>query len=88
MSHTPFRESCPSCEHTFSLAELKEMAVGDGYERMIVVRFEDGSEGTVWFDDYEPLCMTDIGKRSYFPTAVNPQSSVCDAPHIGGHCAA
>ena len=70
MSHSPYKESCPNCDHRFTLADLKEMAEGDGWVRSILVRFEDGSEGLVTFDDYSPRAMTPIARRTYIPAAI------------------
>jgi len=33
------------------------MAVGDGFNRGIVVRLTDGAETSVWFDEYDPKSM-------------------------------
>jgi hypothetical protein len=49
---------CPSCGRTFTLADLRRMAVGDGWQRWILARLPDGSEKLVRFDEFDPLTMT------------------------------
>jgi hypothetical protein len=57
---------CPSCRHTFTLADLRRMAVGDGWQRWILARLPDGSEKLVRFDEFDPFTMNalDIATRS------------------------
>ncbi|RVT93725.1 hypothetical protein [Sphingomonas crocodyli] len=55
----PFPKPCPKCGHTFTLAELKTMAVGDGWRRFIIVEEKDGTLQPVDFNDFEPSTMTE-----------------------------
>jgi hypothetical protein len=48
---------CPSCGHVFTLADLKRMAVGDGWQRWVMVEV-DGKRQPVRFDDFDPQTMT------------------------------
>jgi len=59
----PFRSTCPDCGHSFSLSELKMMAVGDGWQRFLLVRLADGTEDVVSFDEFEPASMVAISER-------------------------
>lgn len=54
----PAKPNCPSCGHAFTLVDLKTMAVGDGYQRFLPVRLENGEETVVSFDDFNPSTMT------------------------------
>jgi hypothetical protein len=53
----PFRPNCPDCGHRFSLADLKTMAIGDGWERYILVEAADGKREVVSFTDFNPATM-------------------------------
>jgi len=64
MSHPPHQENCPACGHKFTLADLKQMAIGDGWQRFLLVRLTDGSETVVSFDEFAPNVMTPISARS------------------------
>lgn len=55
----PHDGKCPQCAHVFTLAELKRMAVGDGFQRYIFVESADGP-ALVSFSDYDPLTMRPI----------------------------
>lgn len=59
----PFRGECPSCGHKLGLDDLKMMAVGDGWQRFLLVRHKDGSEEVVSFDDFNPATMEAISER-------------------------
>lgn len=48
---------CPDCGHVFTLADLRRMAVGDGWQRWIWARLPDGSEKPVRFDEFNPRTM-------------------------------
>jgi hypothetical protein len=50
--------ACPSCGHVFMLADLRRMAVGDGWQRWIRVRLPNNTEALVAFDDFDPQTMT------------------------------
>ena len=52
--------NCPTCGHEFSLADLKWMAVGDGWQRWVPCILPDGTRTAVTFDDYAPWCMTPL----------------------------
>jgi len=54
----PFDPKCPGCGHTFTLAELKRMAVGDGWDRSLWILLPDGTRQAVSFADYNPRTMT------------------------------
>jgi hypothetical protein len=54
----PFDPKCPCCGHLFSLADLRRMAVGDGFDRLIWIAKADGSRQAVSFDEYNPATMT------------------------------
>jgi hypothetical protein len=60
---TPFKDACPECGHRIDLATLKEMAVGDGWERYLLVRDAAGVERFVSFDEFQPYGMTPISER-------------------------
>ena len=64
MATKPFQERCPQCGNIFTLAELKEMAVGDGYMRHLLVRKYDGTECVVSFDEFDPHSMCVISYRT------------------------
>jgi hypothetical protein len=49
---------CPSCGHVFTLAELKRMAVGDGWQQRWIMVEVDGKRQPVRFDDFDPRTMT------------------------------
>lgn len=53
----PFPKPCPNCGHAFTLAELKTMAVGDGWRRFIFIVGEDGNPLPVDFNDFNPATM-------------------------------
>lgn len=63
MAFPPFDPCCPRCGHEFTLADLKKMAVGDGWQRFFLVRRSDGAEMVVSFDEFEPLDMVPIERR-------------------------
>jgi hypothetical protein len=46
--------NCPQCGHSFTLAELKTMATGDGWQRFIPVALPDGTRAVVSFDARRP----------------------------------
>jgi hypothetical protein len=48
---------CPSCGYTLGLAELKRMAVGDGWQRYLAVESDRGERVVVSFDEYNPTTM-------------------------------
>ena len=54
---TPYDGKCPNCGHEISLAELKRMAIGDGWERYLRVALPNGERKTVSFSDYNPATM-------------------------------
>jgi hypothetical protein len=51
---------CPNCKHEFSLVDLKTMAIGDGYRRMLGVYLASGERAVVDFNEFNPLIMTPI----------------------------
>ncbi len=53
----PYDGKCPECGHEFELAELKRMAVGDGWERYLQVILPTGKRAAVGFCDYNPATM-------------------------------
>ena len=53
----PYDGKCPSCGHEFSLADLKRMAIGDGWERYLWVTLPTGERRVVSFGDYNPATM-------------------------------
>lgn len=53
----PYPKPCPQCGHKFTLAGLKEMAVGDGYQRLLPVLNERGEPVVIGFDDFNPATM-------------------------------
>jgi hypothetical protein len=57
MSLPAFDGNCPSCSHTFTLAQLKEMAVGDGWQRYLTVIDHRGVRRVVSFDEFNPASM-------------------------------
>lgn len=59
----PHNGKCPACGHRFELGELKTMAVGDGWQRHLLVRHDDGTETVVSFDEFWPVGMTVISER-------------------------
>ena len=54
---TPYDGKCPNCGHEISLAELKRMAIGDGWERYLQVVLPTGKRMSVSFSDYNPATM-------------------------------
>ena len=81
---TPFDKCCPSCGHEFTLPDLKKMAVGDGWQRFFLVRYADGDEGVVSFDDFDPVSMEPISRRvttavSMPPAANSPSTDAIPA---------
>jgi hypothetical protein len=72
----PFKDSCPKCGHSFTLADLREMAVGDGFQRHMFVRLPDGTERVVSFDELHPPTMTVIPElsRDTSPSKVDASS--------------
>lgn len=54
----PFPKPCPNCGHALSLADLKTMAVGDGFRRFIFVIGADGKPEPVDFNEFDPATMT------------------------------
>ena len=52
--------SCPECGHAFTLADLAQMAVGDGCERWLWICLPDGSECPVRFGDFNPATMSAV----------------------------
>jgi hypothetical protein len=48
----------------FTLADLKRMAVGDGWQRWIMVTMPDGTRQPVRFDDFDPRTMTPAARAS------------------------
>jgi hypothetical protein len=57
---------CPTCGHVFTLADLKRMAVGDGWQRWIMVSMPDGTRQPVRFDDFDPQTMAvEIGGEPF-----------------------
>ena len=57
----PYDDKCPNCGHEFSLADLKYMAIGDGWERRLWVTLPTGELVDVAFGDYNPATMTPDG---------------------------
>jgi hypothetical protein len=57
----PFDNACPQCGHTFSLSDLKRMAVGDGFQRYILVETPAGPK-PVSFTDFDPVRMKPLQK--------------------------
>ena len=53
-SSNAYDGKCPHCGHTFTLADLRHMAVGDGWQRYIRVQLADASIKAVAFDDFDP----------------------------------
>jgi len=56
----PFDAGCPSCGHSFTLANLKRMAVGDGWQRYLWVELPNGKHAFVSFDQFVPATMRPI----------------------------
>jgi hypothetical protein len=56
---------CTGCGRVFNLADLKHMAVGDGWQRYLRVIDRHGQERVVSFDDFLPHSMTPISDSSY-----------------------
>lgn len=54
----PFSPCCPDCGRSFTLAELKHMAVGDGWQRHLRVNSDRGTE-VVSFDEFAPATMVE-----------------------------
>jgi hypothetical protein len=48
------------CKHEFSLVDLKTMAIGDGYRRVLGVYLASGERAVVDFNEFNPLIMTPI----------------------------
>ncbi len=43
------------------LADLKRMAMGDGWQRRMMVVAGDGERRVVTFEEYDPMSMTPVG---------------------------
>lgn len=56
-SSNAFDGCCPGCGRIFSLADLKRMAVGDGWQRAFWAILPDGSRAVVTFDEFDPVTM-------------------------------
>jgi hypothetical protein len=52
-----FDGKCPNCGHHIALAELKRMAVGDGWQRYLAIAGVNGKPAIVSFDEYCPDSM-------------------------------
>ena len=75
MLNPPYKSACPDCGHEFTLPELKEMAVGDNWQRFFWARTHDGSERVVSFDEYNPATMTALEKPSTIPGLTPPSAN-------------
>ena len=53
----PYDGKCPDCGHVFSLADLKRMAIGDGWQRYLWVVLPNGERTYVAFDEFNPATM-------------------------------
>ena len=53
----PYDGKCPNCDHEFTLADLKRMATGDGWERYLWATLPTGERVNVGFNDYNPATM-------------------------------
>jgi hypothetical protein len=58
----PYDSKCPSCGHEFSLADLKRMAVGGGWQRMLLIENKADPRGFshVSFDEFDPVNMREF----------------------------
>ena len=59
---------CPDCGRVFTLAELKQMAEGDGWRRYMIVRLQSGQRAVVSFSEFNPATMT--------PFVAEPRASI------------
>ncbi|MDT3683836.1 MAG: hypothetical protein RO009_02185 [Pseudorhodoplanes sp.] len=55
---------CPNCGKVYTLAELKKMAVGDGWQRYLRVIDREGVVRVVSFDEFVPTTMTPFYGRA------------------------